>query len=205
MAAGSKCSRSTPLLGLAFLTSAITAAAPAPILPAQRADEAALRRRAPRASPRSDDQAAPRLAPRAISSRLTSTMRLQDVAHGVRPAPCVRRDELVQLGQRRCPRPSPRAPARCRRPSSPRRRRQYSATPALSSTMSRAGPASLLEHRQQHRPRLLRRFDLERAVARHRQAEVLGMDLVLARSRRPGTRRPWSRAPSETSSMPSRP
>ena len=176
---GSKCSRSTPLLGLAFLISAITAASPGIDLAPQRADEvarAALLRRAPAASA-SRDRA---LFAAATSSRLTATMRSRMSLIAL--AACLREgDELVELAPGGAARD--RAGARARR-----RPRCVVATPA--DVERGAGvehddvarrPRLVVEHRQHHLLRLVRRrAPGSRGGRRASQAEVLGMDLVLA-------------------------
>src|SRR6516165_8943824 len=97
MAAGSNCSRSTPLLGLAFLISAMTAASPRATLARMAA---AKPRGAVWARASSCRSAALRLLrAAAISSRLTVTMRFRMSGMGLQ----LLRDghELVELGLRR--------------------------------------------------------------------------------------------------------
>src|SRR3954470_17269635 len=97
MAAGSNCVRSTPLLGLAFLISAMTAASPRATLARKAAAKPRGASWPPASSCRSPALRRERAA--AISSRLTSTMRCRMSDMGLELLGDG--DELLQPGLRR--------------------------------------------------------------------------------------------------------
>ena len=180
ISAGLKCSRSTPLLGLAFLISAITAAAPAAIC----ARRLATKSRCPpsdSASRRSEAGSRRGLRGRDLLA-LDGNDRAQDVAQP-KPAPWLRATNW-SIFARALPEAS--ASRASTMPSAivaaTIGRIQRHAGIEDHDVARRAG--LVVEHRLQQHLALLGRLDLECAVARHRQAEVLGVDLVLAGCRR---------------------
>ncbi len=156
--------RSTPLLGLAFLISAITAGAARPRSCARSAPaKSRVRTRLLGVARASRRSGAARLR-RGDLLALDARRSVEDVGHRAqRCASCLRdaSTNWSQLGA------APRRDAIASRAVRDAVGRSigatlaaYSAAPALSTTMSRAGPGSLSSTAQQHRLRLLRRLDL---------------------------------------------
>eukprot|EP01137_Pigoraptor_chileana_P020486 Opistho-2@82927 len=177
MAAGRKSARITPLLGLAFLISAITPLWPAAILARSAASKP---RTSVRASASSRWLARERfLRAAATSSTLTSQMRCRMSAM-LRHSQRLRGGhELRQLGPRRAAgdqlaRPGDTLGDRVHHIGGVERRTGIEDDDVAGRTFL------VVQRADQHLARLLGTGDLEAAVADHREAEVLGVDLVLA-------------------------
>src|SRR6478735_8524643 len=165
MSAGMNSSRNTPLLGLAFLISAMTALWPAAIL----------LRRAPTKSRVSTRVSASariaasglRLTEAAISSRLTATILSRMSLIGSGPLRLREGHQLLQpaLGGARLHRRSRERDAVLHGWRDVGRIERH-ARVEDGDLARRAG--LVVQNRQQHGPGLLRRFDLERAIACHR-------------------------------------
>src|SRR6218665_4861 len=188
-----KSARSRPLLGLAFLISAITAAWPWLILARSAPSKS-------RVSTRLSASARPaargtRFWAAATSARLAamiwSRISFMVVGRGwvFQASACVRATNSSSLSSPAPhpitpPAPRPRAPRAPPRPP-PRRYRfghigrvQRHAGVQADGVM--CGPGLAPQHAEQHVARLLGRVDLERPVAGHGQPEVLGVDVVFA-------------------------
>src|SRR5688572_23933838 len=179
MAAGWKSSRSTPLLGLAFLISATTADFPASsrLRNAPSKSRAAGAARAFASTSANGATAFADASSSAFVARIRCRMSL--IGSGLRRELVGQRDERVEL--------APRGAAGNR------------FARALDALLDRGGlvggvergsrvqdhdvarrSLDIVERLQQHRPRALRVVDLQPAVAHHPHSEVFRMDLVLA-------------------------
>src|SRR6185369_7000124 len=163
-----KSARNTPLLGLAFLISAITALLHAPTLRRKAASKSRVSTRLS-ASARTAAKGTFFCAA-AISSRLTATIcvRMSDITSG-RQRAC-QRHQLFELclARARFDRRASLADARLNRVRDIGGI-ERGAGVEDHDVARRAG--LIVEHAHQHQPRLLGRFYLQRAVAGHRQAE----------------------------------
>src|SRR3954453_16086368 len=176
MSAGMKSARSTPLLGLAFFTSAMTAAWPAAIFARRAASKSRVSTRV-KASSRTASSGFFFLAA-VTSSCLTATIwsRMSLISA------CQRLGGAHQLVHLRARRAGLQRGACTGDPvrdaGSDVGGVQRRARIEHHDVARRA--ALVVQHLADQGQRLLRRSHLERTVARHGQAEVLGVDLVLA-------------------------